>query len=168
MTTKLSRKLSVLAVAAAVIVVDQLTKWSNFRAHGSSSDLLVQCRLGMQALYHGCSRTPVVSDTPRIEVVLMLAALALIAAIGLRAVRAGVVPAWVVGLLVGGGASIIYDRAVLHVTRDFLPLVPVVELSLPANAQNAAGLAIVLGLIALPFAIWRRRRASGTPVAVEG
>jgi signal peptidase II len=128
-------------VAAVVLVVDQLSK---ALASGLAPDA------GLRSV-HNRDFSMQWASAPRLaEVALMATVLAFTALSARGALRAGRIPAWPVGLVLGGSLGNLVDRTALGSVRDFLPLGHVVI--------NVADVAVAAGLIAI--ALTYRREAS--------
>ncbi|MDP9334233.1 MAG: signal peptidase II [Actinomycetota bacterium] len=83
-----------------------------------------------------------------------LSAVTLIAAAryGIGLARAGRIPTWVPGVIVGGAVSNLADRLVFGAVRDFIPT--------PVVIFNVADVAVLCGVVAF---VWSMTRAPLTP-----
>jgi lipoprotein signal peptidase len=127
----LDRRVAVIALT--VMTVDQVTKAvAVVLATGSRSGVLLPVRNTRLGLGVAGMSIPTMA---------LLAAIGIVTfgVVGLRRARAGLLPAWVPGFLVGGAASNLLDRLASGGVHDLL--------ATPWLIANVADLAIVAGLI---------------------
>jgi signal peptidase II len=134
---------SVIRIALLVLTADQLTKLAGTLDVGG---VFVPVRNPDYSLG--------VVGAPTIALISVSAAILLFGArYGIRLARAGRIPAWVPGVIVGGAASNLMDRLVFGAVRDFIPT--------PIVIFNVADVAVVCGVAAF---VWSAAQA---PIASE-
>ncbi|MDP9334726.1 MAG: signal peptidase II [Actinomycetota bacterium] len=134
-------------IAVGVVVADQLTKLAGtFNVGGAFLPV------------HNPEYSLGVIAAPTVALV-ALSAITLIAAAryGIGLARAGGIPAWVPGVVIGGAASNLSDRFIFGAVRDFIPT--------PVVIFNVADVAVLWGVVA--FA-WSMTRATLTAVPADG
>ncbi len=133
---------TVLRIAAIVVVADQLTKLAGTLNVG-----------GVFLPVHNPDYSLGVIAAPTVALI-AVSAITLIAAAhyGIGLARAGRIPAWVPGMIVGGAASNLTDRLAFGSVRDFIPT--------PVVIFNVADVAVLCGVVA--FA-WSMAEAPLTP-----
>ena len=138
---------TVVRSAVVVLVADQLTK--------IAGSLNVA---GVFLPVHNPDYSLGVIAAPSVALI-TLSAVTLIAAAryGIGLARAGRIPAWIPGVILGGAASNLVDRFVLGEVRDFIPT--------PIVIFNIADVAVLCGVVAFVRAMTRPRI---TPVRVGG
>jgi len=130
---------TVVRIAVIVFVADQLTKLAGtFNLAGVFHPV------------HNPDYSLGVVAAPTLALITVSAGTLIAAArYGVGLARAGRVPAWVPGVVLGGAASNLADRFVLGQVRDFIPT--------PIVIFNVADVAVLCGVIAFVWSMTRPR-----------
>jgi signal peptidase II len=129
--------------AALVLAVDQLTKFFGSLNIGGS----------FLPVHNSDYSLGIVAAPVIVLITLSTVTLVVAARYGSHLARAGRIPAWVPGVVVGGAASNLLDRLVFGAVRDFIPT--------PIVIFNVADIAVLCGLAMFAWSMTR------TPIANE-
>jgi lipoprotein signal peptidase len=133
---------TVLRTAVVVFVVDQLTKLAGRANLG-----------GIFRPVHNPAYSLGVVGAPAIALAAISAiTLSVAARYGIDLARAGRLPAWVPGAVIGGAASNLGDRVMFGAVRDFIPT--------PLVIFNVADIAVLSGVVAFVWSMTRSPLAS--------
>ena len=124
--------------AGAVLCIDQLTKFAGTSNFGGVFE-----PVGNPDYSLGVVTAPTVTLIALSAVTLIAAAL-----YGIGLARAGRIPAWIPGVILGGAASNLADRVTLGEVRDFIPT--------SIAIFNVADLAVLGGVIAFMWCMTSR------------
>jgi signal peptidase II len=138
------------ALAAAVVVVDQTTKVAadllgHWRRHGPPVVPLRNPRLSLG-----------LAAGPRLLMLLAMAVgITLVTAYGVRAANHDSRTAWIPAVVIGGALSNLIDRILLGAVRDFLAIGHIVVV-------NLADLGVLVGVLGYGLACLARRSHTGS------
>jgi len=128
-------------VTIAVIVIDLASKLAAVVANGRRHGAIVPAHNPKLSLGIAGASAP-------IEVGLMLLGVMMVTPLLLLQLRRGRLPGWIAGLVIGGAAANLLDRAATGAVHDFL--------ATPWVLLNVADIAVFVGVIGTAFMSLRR------------